>query len=311
MRHSAFSKFAAGVVAYNLFVILFGAWVRITGSGAGCGDHWPTCNGDVIPRAPELKTIIEFTHRLTSGLSLILVLAVFVWAFRSFAKGHPVRKAALGFVVFILLEAAVGAGLVLFHLVEKDSSAARAIVIAFHLVNTLGLIASGTLASYFAAGPRMRVSIAKPERTLLIGAILIVVVTSATGAITALGDTLFPVASSLPMAERAWDDLSSGSHFLVRLRIIHPVVAICGAVCLTIVARLTRMRSPARVTSVASKALTAFVHTQVLLGFGNILLKAPGFMQLIHLFMANCVWVALVVLVASRIWPAERMAKPA
>jgi heme a synthase len=288
-----FTRLAAFAVVYNLAVILFGAWVRITGSGAGCGEHWPTCHGDVIPRAPSVSTIIELTHRITSGLSLVIVIALVIWALRAFERGHRVRKASVAFLVFILLEAAVGAGLVLFSLVEKDSSAARAIVIAFHLVNTLGLLASGFLAAYWSSTKRTAVTLEDGERTLFVVAVLAMVLTGATGAVTALGDTLFPVGSD-----------HDPSHFLVQLRVVHPVIAIGAAVFLTIVARLTRTRAKARSTDRAGKLLAAFVHTQVLIGVANILLKAPGWMQILHLLFANLVWLALCYLIASRAWPA-------
>src|SRR5689334_1905422 len=67
---ASLSRFAWFVVAYNVAVVVWGAYVRATGSGAGCGSHWPLCNGEFLPSAPQTKTAIEFTHRVTSGLSL-------------------------------------------------------------------------------------------------------------------------------------------------------------------------------------------------------------------------------------------------
>ena len=127
------SKYSLFVLAYNVFVILFGAYVRASGSGAGCGQHWPLCNGDIVPLNPRLETIIEFTHRITSGLSLVFILILFIWVFRSNKAGSRIRKAA-GFALgFVIIEAIVGAGLVMFQLVEGNDSAARAAVIAIHL----------------------------------------------------------------------------------------------------------------------------------------------------------------------------------
>src|SRR5512146_1869905 len=88
---SRFAKFSWGVLGYNVFVILFGAYVRATGSGAGCGAHWPLCNGVVIPHPQRIETIIEFTHRLTSGLTLVLVAALVIWAWRKYPKGSLLR----------------------------------------------------------------------------------------------------------------------------------------------------------------------------------------------------------------------------
>lgn len=291
---------AALAVAYNLAVILFGAWVRITGSGAGCGEHWPSCNGEVIPRAPSAQTVIEFTHRTTSGLALLVVVALAVVAFRTRPAGHRARKAAVAMLVFVLLEAAVGAGLVLFGLTAKDDSAARAIVIAIHLVNTLGLLASGLLTLHFAeAGP---VAERPQERGWISTGLGAVAVASATGAVTALGDTLFPVGT----AEAA----AAQGHFLVSLRIVHPIVAIVTAALITIAARKMRIAATHPATERAAKLATALVHTQVLIGGANILLSAPGWMQIIHLLLANLAWLALVRAAATRVWPLPESAAP-
>ena len=91
---SRLAKFAWGVLAYNIAVILWGAYVRASGSGAGCGEHWPLCNGVVLPRDPSTATLIEFSHRITSGLALIAVVALLVWVWRACAAGHPSRRAA-------------------------------------------------------------------------------------------------------------------------------------------------------------------------------------------------------------------------
>jgi len=136
-----FKRFAWGVLGYNIFVILWGALVRATGSGAGCGKHWPLCNGEVIPRAQSLETLIEFSHRLTSGLALILVLILFFWARRKFEKGQFERKWSGISLVLILIEALIGAGLVLLELVADNSSVARAFALGLHLANTFFLLA--------------------------------------------------------------------------------------------------------------------------------------------------------------------------
>ncbi|HEX5691237.1 MAG TPA: COX15/CtaA family protein, partial [Roseiflexaceae bacterium] len=109
-----FRRYAWGVLGYNLLVIVWGAYVRASGSGAGCGSHWPLCNGTVLPRAPQIETIVELAHRLTSGLALIAVLGLVVWAVRLWPGSHRVRRGAFASLFFIILEALIGAGLVLF-----------------------------------------------------------------------------------------------------------------------------------------------------------------------------------------------------
>lgn len=284
------TRFSTFAIAYNLFVILFGAWVRISGSGAGCGEHWPTCNGDIVPRAPSIKTIIEFTHRTTSGLSLLVTVALIVWVFRATQARHPARKAATGTLVFILLEAIIGAGLVIFGLVDKDSSSSRAIVIALHLINTLGLMACGIATRFFVSANR---TLARPkERWLHLTGAVLLALTSASGAITALGDTLFPVRTTgESLAARLQRELTAPEHFLERLRIFHPAIAVgCAAF---LVWAFLRVGDRAATNRTAHFGL-GFVTTQVLLGLANVALAAPAWMQLTHLLVANLVWAAWV-----------------
>ena len=148
---SSFAKYSWFVLGYNLLVILWGAYVRATGSCAGCGSHWPLCNGEVIPRAPRIETIIELTHRLSSGLSLILVVILFIWAWRSYPRGSLVRKGSGLVMVFILTESLIGAGLVLFEWVGQDTSTSRAVAISIHLINTYLLIGALTLTAWWAS----------------------------------------------------------------------------------------------------------------------------------------------------------------
>ena len=152
MKLNRFAKYAWGVLAFNMFVILWGAFVRASGSGAGCGSHWPLCNGVVIPPLPQLETIIEFTHRITSGVSLLLVVGLLVWAFRAYPRGHSVRLGAVLSMIFIVTEALIGAVLVLFSWVAKNESTGRVISVALHQTNTFLLLALLTLTAWWASG---------------------------------------------------------------------------------------------------------------------------------------------------------------
>src|SRR5437762_10958007 len=132
LRLTRFARCAWLVLAYNLFVIVWGAYVRASVSGNGCGSHWPLCNGEVLPVGAQLKTLVEFAHRLTSGLSVVAIVGLAVWAWRAFPRGHRVRRATLLAVVFIFTEALIGAGLVLFDLVAHNASVARALFMSVH-----------------------------------------------------------------------------------------------------------------------------------------------------------------------------------
>jgi heme A synthase len=308
-----FHRFAAFVLAYLLFVILFGAWVRITGSGAGCGDHWPTCGGQLVPRAPSVQTVIEYTHRLTSGTLGLFALALPVWAFRLFPRRHPVRAQALATFVLVMVEAGIGAGLVLRQLVASNASGARAVAVALHLTNTLLLTGAAALtvvlarrgssdearAAAFAPAPPaagaagLRPSGAGGWLRLLLGLLVLV---AASGAVTALGDTLFPVnGTAVPV-----------DHFLVQLRVLHPLLA-CFVVCACILVGLRFAREPG--CRPWALGLVGLSSMQLVFGALNIALHAPGWLQLGHLLGAQLTWICAVLLTEA--WYRPRLGQVA
>jgi cytochrome c oxidase assembly protein subunit 15 len=300
-RASSFTRYTWAFLAYLLLVILFGAWVRITHSGAGCGSHWPTCHGMIVPLDPSLETIIEYSHRLTSGLLGIFGLVLLAWAARRFGR-HRVTAAAVVTLIFIVLEAAIGAGLVLKELVASDDSVPRAIIISMHLVNTLLLTGSAALAAWWSTDTRPVSPRALGTGTWILAAgLLALVATCMTGAVTALGDTLFPVGATdgVGLFERVTDELSPASHFLVRLRIIHPVVAVVAAGIVYGVGAWAREHAHDSRTPRLARALQHGVMAQVVVGFLNIGLAAPGWMQLVHLLLAQVVWIAAVLTTVS------------
>jgi cytochrome c oxidase assembly protein subunit 15 len=293
------ARFAWIVVLYNLAVILWGAFVRATGSGAGCGQHWPLCNGVVVPRAPELATLIELTHRVTSGLALIALLALVVAVWRTRPAGHPSRRAAAWSMLFMVTEAGVGAGLVLFELVADNRSMARALFMAVHLANTFLLLGAMTLtARWLEDGPAGIALRGRGGRAAILAALALgVIVVGVSGAVAALGDTLFPATS---LSHAIAQDLSPTSHALLRLRVIHPTLATMVALALIVVApRLTidGEVSPSRLGPGARVALLAGLQT--VLGAVNVLLLAPVWLQIIHLLVADLLWIALVLLGAA------------
>ena len=289
------ARFAWAVLIYNVGVIAWGAYVRATGSGAGCGAHWPLCNGEVVLRAPAIATMIEFSHRATSGVALISVVALFIWARRSTASGHPLRLGATLSLIFMLSEAALGAGLVLFQLVADNASAARAFAVGAHLLNTFLLLAALTLSVFWASGGgALHVDGSRKGRLPLTLGGLALLLVSVTGAITALGDTLFPSAS---LAEGLNADLSTTSHFLIRLRTVHPVIAVMVAIyVMTSAWQLAHAASNGRSTA---RLLTWLIAGQLAAGILNVLLLAPVWLQLVHLLLADAVWIAYVFLGAE------------
>lgn len=297
-----FARYAWWVLAFNLLVILWGAFVRASGSGAGCGAHWPLCNGVVVPHAPALSTVIELAHRLTSAAALASVVALLVFARRMFAAGTPVRRTAHAAMGLIVTEALVGAGLVLFEMVARNTSIARGWWISAHLVNTFLLLAALALTASLASGaraPHLRGSglTGAACAALLLLALLLGV----SGAITALGETLFPAAS---LREGMAQDGNASAHAFVRLRVWHPLLAVVFAGATL---AITRALTPAVRDSSARRwanGCALLIGAQLVVGATNLLTLAPVPLQLVHLLLADAVWISLV------LWSAAVLALP-
>jgi heme A synthase len=288
------SRVAWGVLGYTVLVILWGAFVRASGSGAGCGDHWPLCNGEVIPTAPTLNTIVEFGHRVTSALAGFAAIALVVVAFRGTATGSPVRKAAVASLAFMVTEGAIGAGLVLFEYVAYNPSIGRAVWMAAHLANTFLLLGALTLTAWWSEGadpPRLGL---RAEVAWVGVALLSVLILGAGGAITALGDTLVLGGGLDP----ATDPVVAA---LVGARVFHPTMAFValGVVGGAVVA--TRASGGAGTLGMA--VLGAFVG-QMALGALNVALMAPIWLQIVHLLVTDLIWIGLIV------WASDTLAAP-
>jgi heme A synthase len=293
---SRLARFAWAVLAYNVAVILWGAYVRATGSGAGCGSHWPLCNGEVLPRSPDAAMLIEFSHRLTSGLALLGVAGLVVWIHRACPPRHPARLGGWLSLLFILTEAAVGAGLVLFQLVADNATAARAMFMAVHLLNTFVLLGCITLTAWWLSGGQRLSLRDRPgvSAGVVTGCAALLLISSS-GAVAALGDTLFPAGS---FREGLAADLSASSHILIRLRVLHPVFAVAGALGLVVFTpRLARTGDRAAVR--LARAVSFLIALQIGLGFLNLVLLAPIWLQIVHLLVADAIWISFVLLGAA------------
>lgn len=279
-------RVAWGVLGYTVLVILWGGFVRASGSGAGCGDHWPLCNGEVVPTSPTLNTVVEFGHRVTSGLALPAVLLLAWVVFRAFGAGSPVRKAAVASVAFMTLEAAIGAGLVLFEYVAYNPSIARAVWMAAHLANTFLLLGALTLTAWWAEGG----SVPRPHLSGyhgLVGlSLLATIVLGAGGAVTALGDTLVLGGGLDP----ATDPVVAT---LIGARVFHPTMAFVVLAVLGATVAASRGAGP-HVMAKGMAVLGLFV-AQMALGALNVWLQAPIWMQIVHLLMTDLIWIGLIV----------------
>jgi heme a synthase len=299
----ALVRYAWLVVAYNILVILWGALVRATGSGAGCGNHWPLCNGQVVPLSPRVDTVIEFTHRMMTGGATFVVLGLLVWTFRATVKGQAARLMAVASTVLLVNEAILGALLVKLGYVTGNQSTGRVVLLSIHLSNTLLLVAALTLtAVMLRTGQWTReLRLRKGTAAWTIAGLVATIVVGVSGSLAALGDTLFPASSLRAAFEQ---DIAAGSPLLLRLRGVHPLSAVIAAAFVGWLIVLARRSGAGRrlVT-----AILVLLGVQFALGLADVVLLAPVWMQILHLLGADLYWVALVAFAATVLWEPPRV----
>lgn len=282
-----FPLFAWMTLILNVFVALWGAVVRATGSGAGCGAHWPSCDGEIVPGLQTSAQWVEYTHRLSSGLALLAVIIMLIWALKAYPSDHLVRKGSLWSMFFMILESLVGASLVLFGWVEANDSMARVYIMGIHLTNTLLLLGSIFLTAYWASGGK---AFSFKRQGMLgwltglgiVAGIFLVV----TGAIIALGDSLFLQVGLTP-------EQSPVLAGILALRLTHPFTSVVVGLYWIIVARIATLSRPVLEVKRAAWALIVIILLSWLAGFVNNWLKAPVVMQVIHLLFADLFWLAI------------------
>ena len=287
-------RFAWGVLAYNVAVIVWGSAVRATGSGGGCGEHWPLCDGTLVVHHPAIATLIELSHRVTSGIDLICVLGLFFWTFAAVPRRHLARAGTVAVLGFTFIEALLGALLVELGLVANNASPLRAIYLGLHFTNTLLLLGALALTAHFLSRPvgALRGTVALRSPGLALTGLIATLIVGVSGSLAALGDTLYPAHNLLLAIQQ---DFSPGSSWLLRIRWVHPALSlVAGAFIVWLVAR--------NLGSAANRGLAAgllgLLTMQYLLGVADVGLLAPTWLQMLHLLDADLLWIALVVLAA-------------
>ena len=291
------SRFAWAVLICNVAVVLWGAVVRATGSGAGCGDHWPLCNGVLIQTHPRMATLIELAHRMTSGIAVIGVVVLLVWTFRATVAGHLTRITAIAATVLIFNEALLGALIVLLGLTADNRSGARAAYLSLHFANTLLLLAALALSAHLTSrGPAIRRGAVRfshlPLALLGLGAALAVGVS---GSLAALGDTLFPARS---LSAAFAQDFSSQSSWLLRLRFLHPLAGLLAGFFICWLLLRTVFDGLRPMDRSLAWGVVFLLALQYSLGVAAVALLAPLWLQILHLLGADLLWISLVVLTA-------------
>jgi len=290
------ARFAWATLCCNVAVVLWGAYVRATGSGAGCGNNWPICNGEVLGPSARAQTIIEFTHRITSSMALLMVACLVVWCWRVTSKRAWVRYSAVLAAVLLANEALLGGALVLLDYVGNDRSVGRILFLCLHFGNTLLLLATLSLTAAWLSNGSDSFTLIRSRRRVSAMAVGLcaTMVIGITGAISALGDTLFPATS---LRSAVLQDFSRGSPALLRFRLLHPPVAVFTACyILWIIFKTSTQRSR---VSKSAIALIIAIFAQVGIGMTNVLLLAPVFLQVLHLFVADVIWILLVLALAD------------
>jgi cytochrome c oxidase assembly protein subunit 15 len=290
----AFARTTWAVLVFTLAVVAWGGLVRASRSGDGCGSNWPTCNGQLFPTAPALKTRIEFTHRVMSGASLLFTAGLAGFAFLRFPRRSWPRRGAATALAFSCSEAFIGAAIVLLRLVGADSSITRVVGMGLHLVSTFFLLGALLLTAQWAGGtPAPQFRGQAPVSTLWWTSLGALLVLGMSGALAALGDTLFPAHS---LAEGFAQDASPTAHFLLRLRFLHPLLAAFGASLLLATASVAAVLRPSAGVRRQALILICAVATQLVVGLVNLALLAPVALQLLHLVLADVVWLSVVAL---------------
>ena len=270
--------------------IIAGAIVRATGSGDGCGASWPTCNGEIIPELKTSSELIEFSHRSISGILLIITLIIFL---KSFNNSVPVlqKRVIRALTFFVLLEALIGAVIVIYEWVGLNSSTPRIIAVPLHLINTFGLLGTYTLLFHLTKNSKTSLNNFF-DKGFKIGLILFLF-SGATGSIAALADVIFPSKSFIMgLAE----DFDSNSEILTRLRVLHPIVA--SFLSIYLYSEANRLQ---REYKVITKNIKLLVLLGVFLGVLNVVSNIILPLSILHLLTADLLWVLYVYKSAEKI----------
>ena len=285
----AFARYSWFLLAVTIVVVLSGDIVQATESGAGCGNSWPRCDGSLIPSIGDAATAIEFSHRMLTTVLGIGFLILGAWSYRRYRpdRSSPVWPMTRWAGVFFVIEVLIGAALVLFGWVEEDASIGRVVADGVHVVNTFLLIGAVALVAAYASG-WLRRRLRLTDRRAVFAGTAVVLGIAITGAINSLADFLF---ESDEVSEVVRAELVETTGWLRELRVIHPAVAILGGFALVAIVTYLNQGAP-RATQRWGYLVQGFVGVQFVVGLANIALRTPLETQLIHLLLADGLWIA-------------------
>ncbi|MFB0900591.1 MAG: COX15/CtaA family protein [Dehalococcoidia bacterium] len=288
--------FSIFVVVYTLINILIGVVVRSTGSGAGCGVSWPSCNGAIFISGSVQSELIEYIHRLSSGINLLLVILLFLIIIKFLRNNHNAVLFSALSVCFIFIEAGIGAFIVFYQWVADNSSMGRAIVVPFHLVNTFFLMffliaTTWILFQNNRLNLNFKILSLSHWKKFLFGFLLFFLL-STSGATSALADTLF---EAIDLKSELLSDISGNAHILSRIRIFHPIIAICTVFWITYCSKNINLIYKNKIMKRLYNYLIFSFIIEFCIGILNVLLLVPIFLQIVHLLIAHLVWTFMVI----------------
>lgn len=300
-RAKAFRRAALGVLLFAFPVLLFGAFVRASLSGDGCGVNWPFCGPAILPDTSQLKSLIEFGHRVSSSVLFMgAVLGLYAWSIFLFPKGHFNRRSAGFALLFTLVSGLIGAVLVKWSLVVFDKSVARAVVMSLHLCNNYFLLASllgACLPESIYSGFRARGG--GGLGALLWSSAAGMFVLAVTGAVSAMGKTAWAMelAAARTVADRLSMHVGEEAPAILKGGAIHPLIATSVMILVLFACRYAvREKGGEQVESWAQAVTWGFV-AQMAIGVINLAMSAPIWLQLLHLALALATWISLMMLI--------------
>jgi cytochrome c oxidase assembly protein subunit 15 len=233
---------------------------------------------------------------MTSGVALLMVATLAIWCWRATSNGNWARYSALLATAFLANEALLGAALVLLGHVAQDQSAGRTLFLCLHFGNTLLLLGMLALtAAWLQSGSGdFTLTLEHAEGGAVVVGLLAVLAIGMSGTMAALGDTLFPATS---LRASVLQDFASDSPALLHFRLLHPVLAVIAGIYIIWVVLRSASRSMGQ--SRAAMALIILLLTEIGIGILNVSLLAPVWLQILHLLVADTIWISLVLASAA------------
>ena len=282
----AFRWLAWAAVLSTYALIVFGGVVRITGSGMGCGDDWPLCNGHLIPPM-DLPTFIEWGHRLAAALVSAVTVAVAAFAWLRYRRDRGLLRPAAWAVALLVVQVLLGAVTVKLELPAWS--------VVLHLANAMLLLAAFVLVALRAAQPADAPREGRPSPVRRAAAW-----TAGLGFLAVLAGALVanldagPACQGFPLCNGSW---LPNPAFAVPVVVhwAHRMIAYAFAAWALVFAIRMRREGPA--LAAAAFSVLALTGLQIIVAAAMVAHFLPSSLRALHLAVGTGLWAVLVVLV--------------